>query len=205
MLITDNPQPDLFDGWLPPELWNLSEELAFADNALSDPRVMEPFLKNAKDIGRHTTPVSTYLRMMYLKERYQMSYEVTVNEVSDSLKWRRFCHLPLSGKVPDDKTLIKLTGKYGEKAVKAIHDTIVRQAAEAKIIRGRKMRQDTTVTESNIHHPTDTGLIADGVRLITRTIQKIKTVVQLKTRFRNRTRSISASLCTSCQLFLPTR
>ena len=188
MLIIDNPQPDLFDGWLPPELWELSEELTFADKALSDPRVLEPFLKQAKFKGRHSVPIATYLRLMYLKERYQMSYEVLVKEVPDSLKWRRFCHLPLSGKVPDDKTLIKLTGKYGEKAVKNIHDTVVRQAAEAKIIRGRKMRLDTTATESNIHHPTDTGLPADGVRVITRTVKKIKEVVRLKVRFRDRRR-----------------
>jgi IS5 family transposase len=190
MLIIDNPQPDLFDGWLPPELWELSEELAFADKALSDWRVLEPFLKTAKLKGRPRVPIATYLRLMYLKERYQMSYEVLVKEVSDSLKWRRFCHLPLSGKVPDDKTLIKLTGRYGEKAVKTIHDAVVRQAAEAKVIRGRKMRLDTTVTESNIHHPTDTGLLADGVRVITRTVKKIKEVVQLKVRFRNRMRAV---------------
>lgn len=190
MLIIDNPQPDLFDGWLPPALWELSEELAFADKALSDQRVLEPFLKNGKLKGRRSVPIATYLRLMYLKERYQMSYEFLVKEVSDSLKWRRFCHLPLSGKVPDDKTLIKLTGKYGEKAVKNIHDTVVRQAAEAKIIRGRKMRLDTTVTESNIHYPTDTGLLADGVRVITRTVKKIKEVVRLKVRFRDRMRSV---------------
>ena len=190
MLIIDNPQPDLFDGWLPPGLWELSEELAFADQALSDPRVLEPFLKKAKFKGRPSVPIATYLRLMYLKERYQMSYEVLVKEVSDSLKWRRFCHLPLSGKVPDDKTLIKLTGRYGEKAVKTIHDTVVRQAVEAKVVRGRKMRLDTTVTESNIHHPTDTGLLADGVRVITRTVKKIKEVARIKVRFRNRMRSV---------------
>lgn len=190
MLIIDNPQPDLFDGWLPENLWELSEELAFADKALSDSRVIAPFLKQAKLKGRPSTAISTYLRMMYLKERYQMSYGVLVTEVSDSLKWRRFCHLPLSGKVPDDKTLIKLTAKYGEKAVKTIHDTVVRQAAEAKIIRGRKMRLDTTVTESNIHFPTDSGLVSDGVRLITRTVKKIKEVVKLKVRFRSRMRAV---------------
>ena len=194
MLTIDNQQPDLFDGWLPPQLWELSEELAFADKALSDPRVVNPFLEKAKFTGRPSTAISTYLRMMYLKERYQMSYEVLVKEVSDSLKWRRFCHLPLSGNVPDDKTLIKLTGRYGEKNVRTIHDTVVRQAAEAKVIRGRKIRLDTTVTASNIHHPTDTGLLADGVRVITRTVKKIKEVVRLKVRFRDRTRSVKKRL-----------
>jgi transposase, IS5 family len=190
MLRIDDPQPDLFDGWIPPALWELSEELVFADQALSDPRILEPFLKNAQFKGRPSTLIATYLRMMYLKERYQMSYEVLVKEVSDSIKWRRFCHIALSGKVPEHTTLIKLTGRYGEKRVRNVHDTVVRQGIEAKVIRGRKMRLDTTVTESNIHHPTDTGLLADSVRVITRTVKKIKDVARLKIRFRDRMRSI---------------
>jgi len=194
MLIRDNEQPDLFDGWISPELLELSEELKFADTAMNDPRLLAPFLKEESDTGRPSTAIATYLRMMYLKHRYQMSYEVTSREVADSLKWRKFCHLPLSGKVPDDKTLIKLTGRFGEEAVKRIHDIVVRQAVEAKVIRGRKMRVDTTVVESNIHHPSDTGLLSDGVRVVTRTIKKIKKVVELKTHFRNRMRSIKRRL-----------
>jgi IS5 family transposase len=194
MLTLDNNQGDLFDGWIAPALLELSEELKFADEALKDPRLLAPFREDEAETGRPTTAIATYLRMMYLKYRCQMSYEVTVKEVADSLKWRKFCHLPLSGKVPDDKTLIKLTGRFGEEAVKRVHDTVVRQAVEAKVIRGRKMRVDTTVVESNIHHPTDTGLLADGVRVVTRTVRKIKKVFLLKTRFRNRMRSIKRRL-----------
>jgi IS5 family transposase len=115
---------------------------------------------------------------------------VLVREVSDSYKWRKFCHLSFSGKVPDDKTLIKLTGRFGEEKVKHVHDIVVKRAVEAKVIRGRKMRVDTTVSESNIRYPTDTGLLSDGVRVVTRTIKKIKKVMMIKTRFRNRIRSI---------------
>jgi IS5 family transposase len=190
MLILDNAQPELFDGWIPPALLALSDELAFADEALSDARVLEPFLAKAKFHGRPSVPIATYLRLMYLKERYQMSYEVLVKEVSDSYKWRKFAHLPFTGKVPEHTTLIKLTGRYGEGAVRNVHDTVVRRAAEAKVIRGRKMRLDTTVTESNIHHPTDTGLLADGMRVVTRTVKKIKEVVKLKVCFRDRTRTV---------------
>lgn len=190
MLTINNKQADLFETWIPEQLLQLPDELAFADKALNDSRVLEPFLKDAKSTGRPSTAIATYLRMMYLKFRYQMSYEVLVKEVSDSYKWRRFCRLPMTGSVPDDKTLIKLTGRFGEAPVRVVHDAIVRQAVEEKIIRGRKMRLDTTVNESNIHYPTDTGLLSDGVRVISRTIRKIKDVVRLKTRFRNRTRSI---------------
>lgn len=194
LILDDTGQQDLFQGWISEELLTLSEELVFADQALDDPKVLEEFSRGAKLIGRPSTAVARYLRMMYLKFRYQMSYEATAKEVSDSLKWRKFCHLSLSGKVPDDKTLIKLTGRYGEGVVRKIHETVVRRAAEAKVVRGRKMRLDTTVTESNIHRPTDTGLLADGVRVVTRTIKKIKEVVKFKTRFRNRTRRLKRRL-----------
>lgn len=194
LILEGERQEDLFGGWISEEFLKLSEELEFADKALSDVRILEVFEKDAKTTGRPSTAIATYLRMMYLKRRYQMSYEVTSKEVADSLKWRKFCHLPLNGKVPDDKTLIKLTAKYGEEVVKRIHDTVVLRAVEAKIIRGRKMRLDTTVTESNIHYPTDTGLLADGVRVVSRTIKKIKRVIQFKTRFRNRTRMMKRRL-----------
>lgn len=190
MLTIDNKQGDLFGGWIPGHLLELPEELVFADKMLDDPRVIAPFLKDAKNTGRPTTPIATYLRLMYLKFRYQISYELLVKEVSDSYKWRVFCRLAIDKPVPDDKTLIKLTGRYGEATVKAIFDAVVQQAVETKILRGRKMRLDTTVTESNIHYPTDTGLLSDSVRVVSRTILKIKEVVQLKTRFRNRTRSL---------------
>ena len=45
---------------------------------------------------------------------------------------------------------------------------------EKKVIRGRKLRIDTTVIEADIHYPTDTGLLADGAKVITRTVVKIK-------------------------------
>jgi IS5 family transposase len=48
---------------------------------------------------------------------------------------------------------------------------------EGKVVRGRKLRIDTTVVESDIHHPTDTGLLTDGIRVITRVVSKLKKVV----------------------------
>jgi len=74
MLTLDNEQPDLFDGWISPTLMELSEELKFADEAFKDERLLSPFLERDRTIGRPSTAVATFLRMMYLKYRYQMSY-----------------------------------------------------------------------------------------------------------------------------------
>jgi len=153
----------------------MSEELARIDRILSDERFFSPFVeKFYTRVGRPTTPVATYLRMMCLKRRFKLSYETLVKEVSDSFMWRRFCHLSIEDRVPDDKTLIKLTKKYGDDTLDKLNDALVLKLKEEKVIRGRKLRIDTMVAEANIHYPTDTGLLADGVRVITRTVSKLK-------------------------------
>jgi IS5 family transposase len=167
--------PSLWETVLPPELFQMNEELTQVDKLLDDERFFAPFRERfGTTMGRPTTAVATYLRLMYLKHRYQLGYEVLVKEVSDSLAWRRFCHLALDDRVPDSTTLIKLTHKYGADTVRSLNDALVLKLKEGKLIRGRKLRIDTTVVESDIHHPTDTGLLNDSVRVITRVVSKLK-------------------------------
>ncbi|MFC1903156.1 transposase, partial [Chloroflexota bacterium] len=128
-------------------------------------------------MGQPTTGVATYLRMMYLKHRYGLGCEVLVKEAGDSLAWRRFCHLTLGDRVPNSTTLIKLTHKYGADTVATLNDALVLKLKEGKVVRGKKLRIDTTVVESDIHHPTDTWLLTDGIRVITRVVSKLKKVV----------------------------
>jgi len=181
MLRIDNSSqqnPSLWETVLPPEIFQMNEELTKVDKLLDDERFFAPFRERfGTRMGRPTTAVATYLRLMYLKHRYQMGYEVLVKEVSDSLAWRRFCHLDLGDRVPDSTTLIKLTHKYGADTMRALNDALVLKLKEGKVIRGRKLRIDTTVVESDIHHPTDTGLLNDGIRVITCVVGKLKEVV----------------------------
>lgn len=193
MLRIDNcsqQNPSLWETVLPPELFQMNEELTQVDKLLDDERFLAPFReKFGTTMGRPTTAVSTYLRMMYLKYRYGLGYEILVKEVSDSLAWRRFCHLDLGDRVPDSTTLIKLTHKYGADTVHALNDALVLKLKEGKVIRGRKLRVDTTVVESDIHHPTDTGLLHDGIRVITRVVSKLKkSVPSIGSRFVKHTR-----------------
>jgi IS5 family transposase len=168
----------LWESVLPPELFQMNEELTRVDTLFDDERFFAPFRERfGTRMGRPTTAVATYLGMMYLKHRYQLGYEVLVKEVKDSFAWRRFCHLSLDDRVPDSTTLIKLTHKYGEDTVRALNDALVLKLKEGKVVRGRKLRIDTTVVESDIHHPTDTGLLTDGIRVITRVVSKLKKVV----------------------------
>jgi len=178
MLRLDNEnqkQPSLWESVLPPELFQMNEELTQVDKLLDDERFLTPFQKKfGTKIGRPTTAVATYLRMMYLKYRYQMGYEVLVKEVSDSFAWRHFCHLSLEEKVPESSTLIKLTHKYGEEKVKALNEALILKLKEGRVVRGKKLRIDTTVVESDIHYPTDTGLLNDGINIVTRVINRLR-------------------------------
>lgn len=175
MLRLSKDQPSLWESVLPAELFQMNEELAEVDRLLDDERFFDPFrVRFYTRIGRPTIPVATYLRMMYLKRRHELGYETLVQEVKDSLTWRSFCRLSLEDRVPDDTTLIKLSHKYGDDILRDLNDALVLKLKEKKVIRGRKFRTDTTVTEANIHYPTDTGLLADGVKVITRTVSRLK-------------------------------
>ena len=136
MLRIDNSSqqnPSLWETVLPPELFQMNEELTQVDKLLDDDRFFAPFRERFNTrMGRPTTAVATYLRMMYIKHRYQLGYEVLVKEVSDSLAWRRFCHLDLGDCVPDSTTLIKLTHKYGADTVRALNDALVLKLKEGE-------------------------------------------------------------------------
>ena len=197
MLRLSRNQPSLWESVLPPELFQMSEELARVDGLLDDERFFAPFRKRFyTHVGRPTIPIAVYLRMMYLKRRYELGYETLVKEVKDSFTWRYFCHLSLEDRVPDDTTLIKLTHKYGEDTVRDLNDTLVLKLKEGKVIRGRKLRIDTTVTEANIHYPTDTSLLADGVRVVTRTVVKLKKIGAEVGGFVNHTRKVKRTCLT---------
>ncbi|WP_052877843.1 ISNCY family transposase [Thermoanaerobacter wiegelii] len=195
MVIIENKdfkQLSVFDQLLPESYLKLQGELAIVDELLKDESLFAPFIEkfNSK-CGRHSTPVDTYIRMMYLKFRYNLGYETLCKEVGDSITWRIFCHIPICGEVPDYTTLAKLTKRFGKDTLEELNSLIVQKAIEKKLIKARKIRIDTTVIKSNIHYPTDAGLLSDGVRVLTRLVKKVKdTGIAAKAEFRDRTRSI---------------
>jgi IS5 family transposase len=196
MLRLTQPRLSLWDAVLPPDLIELPEELKKVDELLGDEAFMAPFRRTFRSrIGRPTIPMDTFLRMMYLKFRYEMGYETLVREVADSIKWRRFCRIPLDGELPHSTTLIKLRKRVGSEVVEQLNRALVGRAVEQKVIRGRKLQVDTTVVPSDIHYPTDARLLADGVRVITRCVRKVQQAgLSVRTSFRNRMRAAKRRL-----------
>jgi len=108
-----------------------------------------------------------------------------------NLAYRDFTRIGM-GKVPDAKTLARIAQALGGEVIAELHRRLVEIAQAEGVIQGRKLRVDTTVVETNIHYPTDSSLLGDGVRVLTRTMKKIETKAgKLKRKVRNRTRSIS--------------
>ena len=104
--------------------------------------------------------------MMFLKFHYRLGYESLCCEVSDSITWRRFCRIPIDGKVPHPATLMKLTTRCGTAAVEGCNQALLAKAAEAKLLRTARLRADTTVVAADVAYPTDSGLLARAVRRI---------------------------------------
>ena len=155
---------------LPAELARVPAELARVDALLDDPAFFAPFAPYFHPLlGRPSTPVECYLRLMFLKFRYRLGYESLCAEVSDSISWRRFCRIPLDGTVPHPTTLMKLTTRCGQGAVAGLNEALLAKAAGAKLLRASRLRADTTVVPANVSYPTDSGLLARAVRRIAAT------------------------------------
>src|SRR5207247_9603381 len=174
--------PMLRDRYAPQDLFALvpklqlalDPELAQLDRLLDDDELFQGVRADlvrrrphAATRGRHSTPGEVLLRLLVVKRLYRWSYEETERFVGDSLVLRQFCRLYLEP-VPDDTTLLRWAHLIGPKTIERLNDRVVELARAQKVTRGRKLRVDSTVVPTAIHHPTDGSLLADGVRVLSR-------------------------------------
>src|SRR5215211_2974899 len=185
-MIVDRYDPiNLFE--LVPKLkLEFEPELAQLDRLLDDDElfglVKADLLKrypNSARLGRRSTPVEVILRMLVVKRLYDWSYEQTERFVSDSIVLRQFCRLYLES-VPDDTTLIRWANEVGSQTGASLNDRVVELARSLKVSHGRKLRVDSMVVETNIHHPTDSALLSDGVRVLSRLLRRAKKALPIE-------------------------
>lgn len=131
--------------------------------------------------GRLGTPAAVVLRMLVLKHLHNWSFDECEREVRGSLVYRAFCRID-GERVPDAKTLIRLAHLLDEPVLKDLLAQLVTLGRARRVIQGRRLRVDTTVVETNIHYPTDATLLADGVRVLTRGLQRLGQQVRQRTR-----------------------
>jgi transposase, IS5 family len=119
------------------------------------------------DTGRHGMTAEQVVRSTILKQFRELSYEELAFHLTDSHSFRSFARLRM-GQYPSKSVLQENMKALSEKAWIAIHHIILAYAKSKKIENGRKIRIDSTAIETDIHYPTDSSLLWDGVRVITR-------------------------------------
>jgi transposase, IS5 family len=190
------------DGLIAEEVSDLREDwMKHADVVLADEAIVatvyEALAKRhpkSRCRGRRGAPADVVLRLLVLKHIRNWSYEVLEREVRANLVYRDFTHVG-GAKTPDAKTMGRWGVALGPDVLKQVHEGVVRIARDKGVIAGRRMRVDTTVVETDIHHPTDSTLLGDGVRVLTRIMRKITNIAGAAgTKLRDRNRSVKLRL-----------
>lgn len=200
-MIIDRHEPVNLFALIPQRYASFAPELQELDRLLDDDAIFQRVkadlskrYPHSLTAGRHSTPVEVILRMLVLKRLYRWRYDATEHFVFDSLMLRQFCRVYWE-EVPDDTTLNRWAKLISPATLDEIHERVVQLAREHKVTRGRKLRVDSAVVETTMHHPTDSSLLADGVRVISRLLRRAKTVLGAGTDlgrevFRTRNRSV---------------
>jgi len=202
MITMRRAQLSFGDGLIAEEVSDLREGwMQHVDEVLADDQIVaavyEALAKRhpkSRSRGRQGTPAETVLRLLILKHVRNWSYEMLEREVRANLVYRDFTAVG-AGKMPDAKTMGRWGTALRPEVLKQVHKRLMTIAREKGVIAGRRMRVDTTVVETNIHHPTDSTLLGDGVRVLTRTMRKITEIVGMAgTKLRDRSRSVKLRL-----------
>lgn len=187
----------LFEVLLPDghKLW--PDWLRKIDTLLEDEAVIEVVAQglearwpHSRRRGRPGTPAEVVIRMLMLKHLFDWSYDDLEHEVRANLVYRAFTRID-AGEVPDAKTILKIARALGPEVIEQLHRQVVDVAKRAGVTHGRRFRIDTTVVETNVHYPTDSSLLQDGIRVLTRTMQRASAALgDPRGRVRNRSRSV---------------
>jgi IS5 family transposase len=186
------------DGLIAAEIKDLQESwMQHADVVLQDDAIIAAVHQTlahrhpkSRSHGRPGFPAEVVLRLLILKHVRNWSYAVLEREVRANLVYRDFTRVG-AAKMPDAKTMGRWGIALGPAVIKQMHDRLVQIAQASKVVQGRKMRVDTTVVESNIHYPTDSSLLGDGVRVLIRSMHKITALTgAVGAKLRDRSRSV---------------
>ena len=154
----------------------LPDWLRRIDTVLEDEAVIEVVAQalearwpHSRRRGPPGTPAEVVIRMPILKHLFDWSYDDLEQEVRANLVYRAFTLIDV-GEVPDAKTILKIFRRAGAGRHRTFASAGGRGREAGGVTRGRRFRIDTTVVETTVHYPTDSTLLQDGVRVLTRTI-----------------------------------
>jgi IS5 family transposase len=191
-------QPGFREGFLEDAVGDLWEPwMRQADQLLEDEKLLnivyEALVRRhprSRTRGRLGVPAEIVVRMLLLKHIRNWSFAVVEREVRPNLLYREFTRV-YAGKVPDAKTLGRQALSLGPEVIEKIQQRMVELAVDNQVLPGRRMRVDTTVVETNIHFPTDSSLLGDGTRVLTRLMKKVTVLTGAAgAKMRDRRRSV---------------
>jgi IS5 family transposase len=120
--------------------------------------------------GREAMTAEQVLRAAVIKQMFNVSYQDLSFLLDDSLQLRAFCRMSPSASAPKKSALQANISAISAQTLEAVNQAVVRYAHSNKIEKGKWLRTDATVIESNIHDPTDSTLLYDCVRVLTRIV-----------------------------------
>jgi transposase, IS5 family len=126
-----------------------------------------------RETGRRGLPAEAVLRCALLKQYRQLSYEELAFHLEDSASFRAFARLPM-GWTPKKAVLQKTISAITAASWEAINQAVVRSARLTKLEPATMVRIDSTVTEALMHAPSDSSLLCDAVRVMTRLLEQAR-------------------------------
>jgi IS5 family transposase len=127
--------------------------------------------------GRRAIPLRVTGNLAVVRHLMGWGYRTVAEEVGVSVGWRWVCqmyHEPM----PDFRTIQGREKLLKPKTLRLINATVVRLGQAAGVTTGESLRLDSTVTETNIHFPTDSSLLDDSARVLSRLLVQARQVVQ---------------------------
>jgi transposase, IS5 family len=139
--------------------------------------------------GRNGLTPTQVLRSLILMRVKNWDYRELRERIADGYTLRHFTHFD-SQRVPKHDAFNRAVNRLTPATVQAVNDAVIQATVDRGLEDGRRLRVDTTVVETDIHHPTDNTLLWDSVRVITRLVRQLHDLLPAGVGpFTNRTRA----------------
>src|SRR5438093_905051 len=191
---TEAPQPRFADVELERQGITLDGTLEAVSDLLDTQgelveRVRQELVRGLKnpETGREGLNAQQVLRSFTLKSIKNWDLRELCERITDGITLRIFTTF-FARRVPKHDAFNRAFNRLTPPTVRAVNEIVVRAAVDLRVEDGKKLRVDTTVVETDIHFPTDSTLLWDCVRIITRTAKRLVKTLPTGVHFSNHTR-----------------